>query len=104
MDYRVYYGEISEGGRSAWDEKEISPFDVLKENLDIEHLPNWISFLGWARRNLRDEVQIDWGSFAWRCCGSDLQKLMEEDPGCRIEGYDKIEPEKEYGVVFIEMA
>ena len=104
MDYCFLYGEISEAGKQVWDGKEISPFDILSKNRDIKCIGSWMDALGWARKDLREEVQVDWGSFAWKCFGRDLQKLAERKPRCVIEDFEDIAPEKEYGVVFIEMS
>ncbi len=104
MDTCYYYGEISDEGKTVWDNNEISPFDILSKNKHIEFRGGWVDFLGWARRCLHDEVQVDWGSFAWKGCGRDLQMLKENHPDCTIESFDDIEQEKEYGVVFIEMS
>ena len=104
MDYRFYFGEISDTGRKAWDDMEMSPFDVLKKNRHIDLHASWLDAMSWARRNLHDEIQVDWGSFAWKCTGKDLLDLKKNKPSCDIESYDDIDPDKEYGVVFIEMS
>ncbi|MBO4219408.1 MAG: hypothetical protein J5933_00585 [Clostridia bacterium] len=104
MDYGFYYGVISETGKTVWDDAELSPFDVLEKNIHIDLHASWLDAFGWARKNLRDEVQVDWGSFAWKCTGNDLLHLKEYKPDCDIEDQDEIVPDKEYGVVFIEMS
>ena len=103
MEYRIYYGEITAKGEGAWNKKETSPFAILEKDLTFSFPDSWVGFLAWARSELRDEVQVDWASFAWKCYGKDLQELKKNRPNCEIESYDEIEPEKEYGVVFIEM-
>ena len=103
MIYNIYYGEISSEGREVWNGAEMSPFSVLEKNMKIQ-FDNWLAFIGWARVNLCDEVQVDWGSFAWKCTGSDLVKMNQQYPRMKIQDYDNIQPDKEYGVVFIEMS
>ena len=104
MDYCFYYGVISETGKTVWDDAEMSPFDILEKNKHIDIHSSWIDAFGWARKNLWDEVQVDWGSFAWKCIGKELLQLKDNKPCCDIDDLDGIEPEKEYGVVFIEMS
>jgi len=104
MFYDTYYGEISEEGKKAWTGAEMSPFHVLAKNNTIRFRGHWMDFLAWARKELRDEVQVDWGSFAWRCLGSDIRRLGSERKECEIDGYEEIDPDREYGVVFIEMS
>ena len=104
MYYKICYGEISETGRKVWEQEDVSPFDVLIENNEVLFDDSWPGFLGWARKKLHDEVQVDWGSFAWRCTGRDILQLKEDRPRCSIGAYENIEAEKEYGIVFIEMS
>lgn len=104
MDYYIFYGELSDEGKSAWNGNEVSPFNMLVVNNHIECRGGWTDFLSWTRRNLHDEVRVDWGSMAWKCTGEDLRDLKEHTTKCEIESYDEIEPEKEYGIVFIEMS
>ena len=104
MDHRFYYGTITETGKKAWDDVEMSPFDILEKNRDINLRASWLDAFGWARKNLRDEIQVDWGSFAWKCTGKNLLQLKEDKPRSDIEDLEMIEPDKEYGVVFIEMS
>lgn len=103
MDYYIFYGEISDEGKSVWNGIEVSPFNILVVNNHIEYRGGWTDFLSWTKRNLHNEVSVDWGSMAWKCTGKDLQNLKENRPNCEIESYDWINSEKEYGVVFIEM-
>ena len=65
MVFRVYYGEISESRKENWDNGEKNPYDVLVSNKKISGY-DWMSFLTIARKCLKDEIQIDWGSFAWK--------------------------------------
>lgn len=48
-----------------------------------------------------DQVQVDWGSFAYKCTKKQLQKLIEEKQ-CVISKIKQLDPDKTYGIVFIE--
>ena len=103
MDYYIFYGKMSDEGKSAWKGNEVSPFNILITNYHIECPGGWTDFLSWARRNLHDEVRVDWGSMAWKCTGKDLQ-ILKECKRCEIESFSEIDPEEEYATVFIEMS
>ena len=48
-----------------------------------------------------DEVQADWGSFAYKCTKEQLRMLMQKT-NCEIEKIDQLNPDQIYGIVFIE--
>jgi len=104
MDYRIYYGEISDDRLIKWDNGDDNPFKVLKTSFSIARPRSWMDFIFWARKNLSDKIQIDWGSFAWKCTGNDIMRLASDIQDSIIEGFDEIDPDKVYGVVFIEMS
>ena len=54
-----------------------------------------------AKELFTDQVQVDWGSFAYKCTKKQLQKLTEEKQ-CVISKIKQLDPEKIYGIVFIE--
>ena len=102
MIYHIFYGEISDDRQKNRDNGDDDPFSVLKRNIDIS--VNWLEFLNWAKKHLSEEIKIDWGSFAWKGTGNDIKQLKKDKPYEVIEEYRKIDPEKIYGVVFIEMS
>lgn len=100
MMFSVYYGELSETRKENWDNGEENPFDVLVSNKEIKGY-DWLDFLAIARRLLRDEIQVDWGSFAWKANKTDILKLKKEWDAT-IEDAKSLKAGVEYGVVFIE--
>lgn len=100
MVFRVYYGEISESRKENWDNGEENPYDVLVSNKKISGY-DWMSFFAIARTYLKEEIQIDWGSFAWKGCKSDILKL-KKDWHAKLEDETFLKEDVEYGVVFIE--
>ena len=61
----IFYGEIKEERLNSWSENE-NPYDILKENNRINSLSGW-DFLEVAKKLFTEEVQVDWGSFAYKC-------------------------------------
>ena len=100
MVFIVCYGEISESRKENWDNGEENPYDVLVANKKISGY-DWMSFLASARTYLKEEIQIDWGSYAWKGCKSDILKL-KKDWHAKLEDETFLEEDVEYGVVFIE--
>lgn len=101
MMYYAYYGELSEAYRKDWNNDAENPFQVLTWHKNIE-APHWTAFLAEARALFRDEIQIDWGSFAWKADKAALLK-MDQCHGFCVESAATLQSELEYGVVFIEM-
>ena len=100
MDYRIKAGTIKPEKLITWNDND-EPFDILDNCTDIERI-NWIEFLSAARKLFTDEVQVDWGSFAFKATKEQLKKLTEEYKA-RIEGLADL-PDENLGVVFIEMS
>lgn len=100
MMYTIYYGELSESRKETWDTGEDNPYQVLQDTRKIS-ANDWMGFLGVARKHLREEIQIDWGSFAWKATKNELINLCKV-PGISARGVKSLEADKEYGVVFIE--
>ena len=85
----IFYGEIKEDRLNTW-----------KENNRIERLGGW-DFLFIADELFTDCVQVDWGSFAYKCTKEQLIELTRKTK-CAISGIELLKPEKIYGIVFIE--
>ena len=95
----VFYGEIKEDKFQTWFENR-DPYDILVENSRVERLGGW-DFLFIAKELFKDEVQVDWGSFAYKCTRKQLQKLIGATK-CVIPKIQELDPDKVYGIVFIE--
>ena len=95
----IFYGEIKEDKLQTWSENR-DPYDILVENNRVERLGGW-DFLFIANDIFTDEVQVDWGSFAYKCTHKQLQKLVREMK-CEIPKIQELDPDKVYGIVFIE--
>ena len=107
MFYDVNYGEIADKYLHNWTSENTefnSPFDILKERYKISFSDTWIDFLYWANSNLPNKINVDWGSFAWKCFGKDILKIKGNFPSATIENCENIESGREYGLVFIELS
>lgn len=100
MVYEIKVGAIKPDKLEAWNEKS-NPYDVLDDWKNINQI-DWVAFLRAARSLFTDEVQLDWGSYAYKATKEQLKQLTEEYKA-KIEGFDEL-PDENLGVVFIEMS
>ena len=107
MVYNIYYGDIRDEWAEDWSEKNPKgdPFEVLTNDHGI-YPPlgsGWFGFHMVADEHFTDRIEIDWGSRAWKCRGQDLIDLHAKG-AITVNGIESVDPEKIYGVVFIEMS
>ena len=107
MVYDIYYGDIHENWEKDWsmNNPNDDPFQVLENKHAI--VPSigsgWWCFIQWADDHCSDYIQIDWGSHAWKCIGQTLIDLNNHWRDS-VQAIDEVDPDKTYGVVFIEMS
>ena len=107
MIYQIYYGDICEKWAKNWgtENPDDNPFKVLENDHAI--VPRlgegWLGFHFWADECCTDRIEIDWGSRAWKCTGKALIDLSRKWPDS-VYNVDSVDPDKTYGVVFIEMS
>lgn len=94
----IFYGKIKEEKLASWTENK-NPYDILESNNRVEKLGGW-EFLSYSKTLFSDEVQVDWGSFAYKCTKKQLQELVDITH-CEIE-FSLLEEDKNLGIVFIE--
>lgn len=95
----IFYGEIKEERLKNWTANG-NPYDILTENNRIYRLGGW-DFLEVSQKLFTGEVQVDWGSFAYKCTKEQLRKLMQKTH-CEIEKFEQLDSDQIYGIVFIE--
>lgn len=97
--YRIIIGEISEKRKSEWNNGDVSVNKVLENKLFEKDCT--IDTLSTAAKTFRDEVQLDWGTFAWKAFKSEIKRFFQKKgiPKKELESFD---PFKEYGVVYID--
>lgn len=97
--YRIIIGELSEEKKKKWDTGGIEVSSALermifKADCNIGTLPI-------AAKSFHDEVQIDWGSFAWKAFKSEIRRFFRRK-GISEKELRKFDPYKEYGVIYID--
>lgn len=94
----IYYGKLSDYAKKHWYDMK-DPFNVLEWQEVIKM--GSLDFLLVTKDNFTDQVQLDWGSFAWKCSKAALICFfVTHKLSCEI--IDKLDENDEYGVVFIE--
>lgn len=74
------------------------------------------TLLGYGDDYFDDKIQIDWGSFAWRCTPEQVVRFLEEQKNTlpwlieseevqikTVKGYIANRPEGQFGILFIEI-
>lgn len=103
MVHQTYYGEISDEWKQDWGDAGEDPFQVLRKNNDFK-CGDWETFFQLAPEVFTDEVQVDWGSFAYKATKDMLIEMRKRSHGaCRVRDESKLQDGVIYGVVFIEM-
>lgn len=96
MVSQIIYGKIKAEKLVTWKSNK-NPYAILKK-IEINRLGGW-DFLA-EDKLFSDKVQVDWGSFAYKCTKEQLTKLKEVT-GCEIPKLEEIDGEN-FGIVFIE--
>ena len=98
----LFCGELSEEWEKNWGAGN-EPFDVLKKMICIDGFFPSEHGWSWTNKYCTDEVQVDWGSWAWKCKGRALIELNGNSSSSHDEMLEALDPEKTYGVVLIEI-
>lgn len=109
----AYFGEISEKCKMIWENAEVHPIEVLHEPIRLEDKGHEVLMYG--SKYFNDEIQIDWGSFAWKCSPEQIYTFLDEHKctlSWLLEGEDELiqivkqyierKEQTEYGVLFVE--
>ena len=97
--YKMIVGEIGSMRKEKWDLKNDNPYAVwdgkpfAAENCRISALSS-------ADYCLRNQVDVDWGSVAWKGNAREIGRLFEAE---RLDasGLKDLKPEKDYAVLFL---
>ena len=101
MMYKMIVGEIGSMRREKWDIPNDNPYSVwdgkayAAENCRISALSS-------ADYCLRDRVDVDWGSVAWKGNDREIRRVFEAE---RLDasGLTGLVPGKDYAVLFLEL-
>ncbi len=97
--YKILFGIISSKRRRNWNDRDEDPYKVLDECLYERECS--IGTLPSAGKAFRDEVQIDWGSYAWKAKKREIRRFFRRK-GYPEEVLEKFDSDEEYGVVYID--
>ena len=109
----AYFGKLSEERKKNWNNGDENPYAVLELPIELEGRGH--DLWGYDGIFFSEKIQIDWGSFAWKCTQEEIlrflketesglswQKETEEKMIRNVKEYMKMHGDTEYGVVFIE--
>ncbi len=101
MITKVYFGELTDARKKNWHYSDGNPFSVLKENHEVNIR---LEIIDYAKKYFHEEIQIDWGSFAWKCSLKEFTDCLKAYKLKFPLSLDEngLDEKGEYGVVFIE--
>ena len=59
-----------------WDNGETNPYDVLRDPIELER--KGFDLVVKGNTYFSKKIQIDWGSFAWRCTEKQIVKYLKD--------------------------
>ena len=97
--YKMIVGEIGKQRQENWNVKNDNPYAVWEGTPYSEETCR-ISALSSADYCLRNRVDVDWGSVAWKGTAKEIRRLFEAE---RLDpaGLKDLHPEKDYAVLFL---
>ena len=100
--YKMIVGEIGSMRKDKWDLKNDNPYSVW-DGRPFAAETCRISALSSADFCLRNRVDVDWGSVAWKGNAGEIRRLFEAE---RLDstGLNALKEGKDYAVLFLEIA
>ncbi|MBQ2855053.1 MAG: hypothetical protein IJE81_06220 [Oscillospiraceae bacterium] len=99
--YKMIVGEIGSMRREKWNIRNDNPYSVWDgEPFAAENCR--ISALSSADYCLRDRVDVDWGSVAWKGTAEEIRRVFRAE---RLDsaGLKDLKEGKDYAVLFLEL-
>ena len=109
----AYFGILSEERKLDWDNGDDNPCGILSSQICLEGKGHDVLRAG--SNYFREKIQIDWGSFAWKCTPEEICRFLcdykttlswliesEEELLNKVKAYIAENAGEEFGVVFIE--
>ena len=98
--YKIYVGEISPARKENWFHNDENPYAVWEGDAIATEIC-LIGTLSVARKMLREEVDIDWGSSAWKGNKQEIYAFFE---ACKFNTAPLkiLQDNTDYAVVFLE--
>ena len=100
--YKMIVGEISRARKDRWDIRSDNPYSVWDGKAFAAEVCR-ISALSSADYCLRDRLDVDWGSVAWKGNEREIRRLFEAER-LNASGLQQLEQNKDYAVLFLEIA
>ena len=97
--YELIIGEINPNRKVRWDNGNTDPYSVIDRTLFSGNCT--IGTLQEAAKCFYDEIQVDWGCFAWKTRKDELLRFFKRK-GYHLEQIEKLDEFKEYAVVYID--
>ncbi len=97
--YEIKIGEITNEAKKNWHSAYKNDIQIIEDKI-CEYQCN-MSTLEIASKCFHDEIQLDWGKFAWKGRKTEI-KVFFKITGYNKKILDKIKPRKEYGIVYID--
>ena len=110
----AYFGALNEKYRENWYNGNRDPSDVLDDRICVERKAWKVLDIG--NDYFRERIQIDWGSFAWKCTKEEIIKFLQEHKTqlpwmiesdeemiAEVKRYIAEKGDVPYGMVFIEL-
>ena len=99
--YKMIVGEIGSTRKEKWDIQNNNPYAVWVGKPFASEVCR-ISALSSADFCLRNRVDVDWGSVAWKGNAKEIKRLFEAE---RLDdsGLENLKPGKDYAVLFLEL-
>lgn len=111
----AYFGELCDKRKEKWNNDDTNPYAVLASPIKLEQKGHDLLSVG--NKYFHDQIQVDWGSFAWKCSPEEILRFLDdyreklpwliEDDEALIENVKAYIEERgnvTYGVVFVEEA
>ena len=100
--YKMIVGEISRRRKDRWDIPCDNPYDIWDGKAYAAETCR-ISALSSADFCLKDRMDVDWGSVAWKGTATEIRRLFEAER-LNDTGLHSLEEGKDYAVLFLEIA
>ena len=100
--YKMIVGEIGSMRKNKWDIKNDNPYSVW-DGTPFAAENCRISALSSADYCLRNRLDVDWGSVAWKGTATEIRRLFEAER-LNDTGLHSLEEGKDYAVLFLEIA
>lgn len=97
--YKLIVGEISLERKKNWNSPNDNPYGVWEGKTFASEICR-ISALSSADYCLRDRVDVDWGSVAWKGSAREIRRLFEAER-LNMSGLKALEQGKDYAVLFL---